>query len=363
MIQNRQLRLRELDDQSLAQGASEPVKAWNVQCGTFTCQDSQQCCNRMCISGTAHCCENVDGVEFVCDEYSTCCGNACAGPNSTCCVDVFKNPYPVPPGIPCQTDVSIKCVNRYNRPFPCFKTSSCCSDLCVGEGGVCCYNDDTSAYACGEGSSCCGNVCAGPGSKCCEVDDVLFPVSKEVECEAVDVLRRAQLSRDGEDGFKPHHKAKSHKKAKTALAAVQISSDNDAHSVSTLQCPDGMTTCGTSCMPEDSTCCLNGLGFHFQCGADSACCGNACAARGDKCCNEYNEFYKYPVTQQTPCLKVCRHNNTSFQCGTSATCCGSLCLAPGGSCCQNENGHFFGCAAGSRCCKNHCAAEGASCLG
>merc|ERR1712160_151419 len=50
--------------------------------------------------------------------------------------------------------------------FQCGAGSSCCGDICVGEGGACCQGSNHN-FVCGSGSKCCGNTCQAPGSKCC----------------------------------------------------------------------------------------------------------------------------------------------------------------------------------------------------
>lgn len=357
---------------------------WNVSCDhngyAFSCFYTRKCCGRMCIDRDAVCCENTVGVNFPCDQYSSCCGNACAGLNSKCCLNVHDYQYPVPRGIPCETDLSIRCENRFGETFPCFQSSSCCQDICVGAGGKCCFNKHGSAYACGEGSDCCGDVCVGPGGVCCDVNGHPTPLSQDVYCEklfhgghhrassknntfpALPVQEAAAPASEkphysvGEEGNWTHEPAKQ----ASSLAALSASVSD---TMGDVQCAAGSTLCGNVCMPEGSICCTSEHGYRFQCGQGSSCCGNACAAPESTCCNALSATrYKFPVAPGSPCPLLCRHGNSSILCGTESTCCGPLCVGYRGSCCQNDQGNYFACGEGSKCCGNVCSAVGIECL-
>merc|ERR1712039_941939 len=111
-------------------------------------------------------------------------------------------------------DDSVRCTNRYGKPFVCGKGSSCCGDICVAPGGTCCENTLGNNFACAKNNTCCGNTCAAPGGKCCS----------------------------NSQGYK------------YAVTAKTL-------------CPDEM---------PQSIECANRHGAKFRCGPDSSCCGDIC---------------------------------------------------------------------------------------
>merc|ERR1711862_398378 len=79
-----------------------------------------------------------------------CCGNACAAPGSKCCESSFVEKsrwYPVTKDTECAftggpQDAPTTCSNRWGAKFLCAGGDSCCGDVCVGKGDVCCENVD-----------------------------------------------------------------------------------------------------------------------------------------------------------------------------------------------------------------------------
>jgi len=81
----------------------------------------------------------------------------------------------------------ITCHNRDNAPFNCALGDTCCGDVCVAKGDVCCVNINGNTFPCqGKGGGCCGNACFAPGSKCCmsffKRKNLWYPVSKQTKC-------------------------------------------------------------------------------------------------------------------------------------------------------------------------------------
>lgn len=329
----------------------------------FACNDNHKCCGGLCIPVNAKCCTNEDGVHFQCDEYSSCCGNACAAPGSRCCTNRAGYEYPVSADTLCEDELCHTCTNTYGVDFACGINSTCCGDVCVGEGGACCSNEHGNSFACGAGSSCCGNSCAGEGSVCCSHDGHQYPVAAQTICPT-EVLFTSMSSSVKKDAPKAAAKSAVPKGVAELISKGMLKTCS--HNGYTTHCPSDQECCGHSCMPANSVCCTNEHDAKFQCGAESTCCGNACAAPGSKCC-ENNQGYKYPVSEATTCavdMSITCNTGTHdqvFYCGVNSTCCGDVCVGAGGQCCHNQWGHAFGCGASSACCGNTCAGAGSKC--
>jgi len=151
----------------------------------FPCGPDGKCCGDICAAKGDKCCKNSNDNDFACS--GSCCGNACAAEGSKCCSLANGYEYPATDGTACSGDY-VTCMNRDHTEFYCGAHSTCCGDICVGEGSACCENSMGNNFACGAGSSCCGNACAGPNSKCCEPAgrpmSEWYPVSIGTMCRA-----------------------------------------------------------------------------------------------------------------------------------------------------------------------------------
>jgi len=330
----------------------------------FLCPVAHTCCGGFCAPIGAQCCQNTHGVHFQCGESSTCCGNACAGAGSKCCTNVHGYQYPVTQDTMCEDEICRKCTNQQGTDFICGINSTCCGDVCVGAGGVCCYNGNGNSFACGSGSSCCGNACAAPGSHCCDVDGNKYPVANATACPANRSVRR-RGTKDQIMVQDPSHTLRFPREI-----VAQLTKQGDCktceHNNMSVTCQADQECCGSMCMPASSVCCTNEFGDNFECGQGSTCCGNACAAPGSKCCSNV-QGYQYPVAEMTDCLTestiTCNtgSHGMPFYCASDSTCCGDICVGVGGACCVNEWGSNFPCGEGSSCCGNTCAAPGSKC--
>ena len=93
----------------------------------------------------AECCLHEAGVRLQCDEHIECCGNACAAPGSKCCTHRAGYLYPVSHETECEDELCQTRSNTYRIDLACGIYSTCCGDVCVGEGGACCFNESPKA--------------------------------------------------------------------------------------------------------------------------------------------------------------------------------------------------------------------------
>merc|ERR1719512_279018 len=291
-----------------------------------------------------------------------------------------------------------QCTNRHGTPFQCAAGDSCCGDVCVARGDVCCVNVEGNSFPCqGNGGQCCGNACAAPGSKCCRspfvAKSMWYPVTQATTCA---------FSFLASDGATPYQKQV---KAPVAL----LESDDAAPTQCTnrhgtpFQCAANDRCCGDVCVAQGDVCCVNVEGNFFPCqGKGGQFCGNACAAPGSKCCRSplVERSRWYPVSKETKCsfslleeddaspeqleddrdavpeeggamlveidsaapTQCTNRHGTPFQCAAGDSCCGDVCVARGDVCCVNVEGYSFPCQGnGGQCCGNACAAPGSKC--
>merc|ERR1712050_406383 len=188
----------------------------------------------------------------------------------------------------------VQCHNRNGDPFTCAGGDSCCGDVCVGMGDVCCVNVNGNTFPCqGDGGGCCGNACYAPGSKCCrslfKPRSQWYPVTKDTECAS---------------GFVGFSQEESNLTSETSRATEEVVSEvmSDVNSETRRRLP-----------PVH---CRNRNGDSFTCAGGDSCCGDVCVARGDTCCVNVN--------------------GNTFPCqGDGGGCCGNACFAPGSKCCRS----------------------------
>lgn len=208
----------------------------------FPCGDGQ-CCGDICKAKGDLCCKNDNGNFFACGRGGSCCGNACAAKGSKCCnKGKIGYEYPVAKGTACTSD-SVKCRSGH-RTFECGAGSSCCGDICVGPGDVCCENMGHN-FVCGKGNTCCGNSCTAPGSKCCRTRGLNYPVTKATKC--------------------------------AGWSSGSIECHNRRGEV--FLCGAGSSCCGDICAGPGSACCKNAQRHDFVCAPGSRCGKNACLAK------------------------------------------------------------------------------------
>merc|ERR1712242_507787 len=222
----------------------------------------------------------------------------------------------------------VQCHNRRGEAFQCAAGDSCCGDVCVASGDVCCANVEGNVFPCqGTGGQCCGNACAAPGSKCCRSPHVersrWYPVSRNTTCAFEESSLFAVRSEVNSEALQPASPVQCHNRRGEAL-----------------QCAAGDRCCGDVCVAAGDVCCVNVNGNNFPCqGKGGQCCGNACAAPGSKCCRSphVDRSRWYPVSNDTECafdrgslVPAVQWNGSSY--------------VP----CHNRRGEAFQCAAGDR---------------